>query len=180
MPYHVEFEPVGRSGEWYEGETLLDCARRLGVRIATACGGQARCRSCRVRVMEGTVAGTGPEDERIFTPDEWRDGWRRACRTHPTSNCRLAVPSRSLLARQRTQVEGEETAVALEPAVNVYTRQLPKPEIADFRPDTKRLVDTLAPAPGANVSLWEGQVPHTQSTQLRTAEWTSHVIERRC
>ena len=178
MPYHVEFEPVGRSGEWYEGETLLDCARRLGVRIATACGGQARCRSCRVRVMEGTVAGTGPEDERIFTPDEWRDGWRRACRTHPTSNCRLAVPSRSLLARQRTQVEGEETAVALEPAVNVYTLKLPKPEIADFRSDTKRLVETLASEHGVIVKLVDGQVLHKLPTQLRKAEWEVQVIVR--
>jgi|TARA_B100001971_G_scaffold197547_1_gene206372 uncharacterized 2Fe-2S/4Fe-4S cluster protein (DUF4445 family) len=128
--------------------------------------------------MEGTVAGTGPEDERIFTPDEWRDGWRRACRTHPTSNCRLAVPSRSLLARQRTQVEGEETAVALEPAVNVYTLKLPKPEIADFRSDTKRLVETLASEHGVIVKLVDGQVLHKLPTQLRKAEWEVQVIVR--
>ena len=51
MRYQVDFEPVSRMGQCQESESLLDCARQLGVGVVSLCGGggrestaHARCR----------------------------------------------------------------------------------------------------------------------------------------
>ncbi len=45
------------------GETLLAAARRAGVPLASACGGEAGCTTCRVIVVEG-AGGTDPAPAR--------------------------------------------------------------------------------------------------------------------
>ena len=39
--HQIEFQPIGRRGLCPAGETLLNCARRLGVELASLCGGLA-------------------------------------------------------------------------------------------------------------------------------------------
>jgi uncharacterized 2Fe-2S/4Fe-4S cluster protein (DUF4445 family) len=37
---NIDFEPIGRRGACGKGQSLLDCARQLGVSIVSICGGQ--------------------------------------------------------------------------------------------------------------------------------------------
>jgi uncharacterized 2Fe-2S/4Fe-4S cluster protein (DUF4445 family) len=54
--HKIEFQPVGRRGPCHAGETLLDCARRLGVELVSVCGGIGKCKGCKIRVMEGRLS----------------------------------------------------------------------------------------------------------------------------
>jgi len=57
--------PVGRiSGVRPAGETILEAVRALGYIIDHACGGNARCGTCCIRVVEGekNLSEAGPEE----------------------------------------------------------------------------------------------------------------------
>lgn len=76
--FTITFLPSGREVELKAGEDLLAGALREGVPILTSCGGNARCGSCLVEVVEGA------ENLNKIKPDE-RDylsapGQRLACR----------------------------------------------------------------------------------------------------
>ena len=83
-----------------EKETYALC--RAGIRVSEQlqsqqvplffpCGGAGSCGKCRIRVIRGTLDVTA-EDERIFTPEELRQGWRLACRAIPKEEIEIVVP----------------------------------------------------------------------------------------
>lgn len=49
----VTFMPSGDRVECAEGERIFDVAVRAGKPLATACGGQATCGLCRLKVLSG-------------------------------------------------------------------------------------------------------------------------------
>ncbi|NIP46076.1 MAG: (2Fe-2S)-binding protein, partial [Gammaproteobacteria bacterium] len=52
MP-RVTSQPDDLNFEVSEGETLLEAGLRSGVAFAHACGGRAKCSTCRIWVTEG-------------------------------------------------------------------------------------------------------------------------------
>jgi uncharacterized 2Fe-2S/4Fe-4S cluster protein (DUF4445 family) len=58
------------------GAPLRDLLFEQGVEFP--CGGQGRCRGCRVRVLEGTAEVNPAQRERL-SPEELASGWRLAC-----------------------------------------------------------------------------------------------------
>jgi adenylate cyclase len=57
---HVAPEQVAAEGR--QGASLLDILREAGLPITHACGGRARCSTCRVSVVEGAEH-CGPRTE---------------------------------------------------------------------------------------------------------------------
>jgi len=90
--YLIEFEPVGRRGPCPADRSLLECARSLGVDLASICGGMGTCGRCMVQVVTGAVTGPTAGEREALTPRELEQGYRLACRAVPLSNCRVAVP----------------------------------------------------------------------------------------
>ncbi|MGD9317077.1 MAG: 2Fe-2S iron-sulfur cluster-binding protein, partial [Anaerolineae bacterium] len=107
MTVFVDFEPVGRRGECPEGQTLLDCARQLGVDLANLCGGGGSCGRCVVQIMAGAVSEPAASEGEFLDPKQLAEGYRLACLAIPLADCKVRVPPESLTAPQRTQVEGE-------------------------------------------------------------------------
>lgn len=54
MSHELTIEPLGRTIEVEEGQTLLDAALRAGIYLPHACG-QGYCATCKVRIAEGEV-----------------------------------------------------------------------------------------------------------------------------
>jgi ferredoxin len=54
MSYELTIEPLGRSIEVEEGQTILDAALRAGIYLPHACG-QGYCATCKVTVTDGEV-----------------------------------------------------------------------------------------------------------------------------
>jgi uncharacterized 2Fe-2S/4Fe-4S cluster protein (DUF4445 family) len=53
---YVDFESIGRRGECPPGQSLLDCARQLGVELGNFCGGAGSCGRCIVQVLDGEAS----------------------------------------------------------------------------------------------------------------------------
>lgn len=117
MLHSVDFEPIGRRGKCPADESLLQAARRLGVDLVSLCGGKGTCGRCRVQVITGDVSPPTGEEKKALYLHDLEEGYRLACQTYPRSNCVLRVPSESLTAPQRTQVDGIEAAASPDPPV---------------------------------------------------------------
>jgi len=176
--YTIDFEPAGRRGQCQDNESLLICARQLGVGISSICGGQGKCRSCKVQVLNGTVSETTSNDLEAFSPQELQDGWRLACQTYPTSDCKLSVPPESMTTPQRTQVEGLEIAVQPEPPVRAYHLQLPTPSLSDPQADADRLLQVLNRQYQLHCGEVDIDVLRILSAQLRSWNWECQASVR--
>ncbi len=144
MPYTVDFEPIGRRVEAEAGETLLEVAQRGGIGLAAVCGGSGTCGRCLVQVMSGQVSDPTEGEQQRIGEQQLGLGYRLACETRLESDCKLNVPPGSLTTTQRTQVEGRELEVALDPLVHSYQASLTPASREDLRSDATRLCEALA------------------------------------
>jgi uncharacterized 2Fe-2S/4Fe-4S cluster protein (DUF4445 family) len=180
MTIHVEFEPIGRRGECPDGHSLLDCARQLGVDLVSLCGGAGTCGRCKVQVLDGQVSDVTSREQASLTPDVLAEGYRLACQAIPLGNCKIGVPPASLTTPQRTQVEGQESAVDLEPPVHVYSVLLSPPSLeeGDLRADAERLLDALRQQHQIACCDIDIEVLRNLSSQVRKANWQTDVVLR--
>ena len=118
--YEIVFQPSGKRGRCRVDQSLLEAARQIGLDLVSVCGGAGKCHRCKVTVLKGQVSPHTAAELGAFSPEELESGWRLACQTYPAGNCELNVPPESMTAPQRTQVEGLEVAVPLEPPVQAY------------------------------------------------------------
>ena len=174
----IEFEPVGRRGQCPAGQSLLDSAQQLGVGLASLCGGHGTCGSCKVQIIEGTVSEPTSADQQQLSAQDIRQGYRLACQTYPTSDCRLRVPEESMSTPQRTQVEGLALSASPEPAVRAYRLDLHPPSLSDLQGDADRILEALrqqhhVPSPTMDVDVLRDISP-----QLRSWGWQTQASVR--
>jgi uncharacterized 2Fe-2S/4Fe-4S cluster protein (DUF4445 family) len=176
--FTIDFEPVGRRGECRKNESLLACARQLGVGINSICGGEGICHSCKVQVLSGTVSKPTPNEHEAFTPKELQEGWRLACQAYPTSDCKIAVPTESMTTPQRVQVEGLEVKVFPEPSVRAYRLQLSAPSLEAPQADADHLLKALNQQHKLRCTKVAIGALRTISDQLRSWKWKSQAVVR--
>src|SRR5512139_986381 len=144
--FEIDLQPVGRHTEISMEQTLPDAAQAAGVALIAACGGAGTCATCRVRLMSGELTPVTAYEEFELSEDDLKAGYRLACQARPLSSVRLDIPPESLTTLQRTQVEGREVEIELDPVVQPIDVQLPAPDLADLRSDATRLKETLGDA----------------------------------
>lgn len=178
MSYLVDFQPIGRRGQCLAENTLLDAARSLGVDLTGICGGHGSCGRCKVQLIAGELTPVTPTESVRLSPAELAQGYRLACLARPLSDCRVHVPAESLTAPQRTQVEGLETPVEVEPAVASCLVELGAPTLDDLRGDDQRLCEAVAAATGEPAALTDLEVARHASVELRRLGWRARVTLR--
>jgi len=174
----IEFQPLGRRGTCGEGQSLSECARRLGIGINNVCGGTGTCHACKVRMLAGTLSEPTAAELDAFLPAELGQGWRLACQACPQSDCTVAIPAESMTTPQRTQVEGLETAVEPEPPVRGYEVSLSPPSLSDQQADANRLVAALAETHGIRCRRIDLAVLKSLSPALRSWQWRCRASVR--
>jgi len=102
----IAFEPAGASLEVPRGTPLRDVLLRYGVEFP--CGGNGRCKGCRVRVLVGDLPVT-PLEREIVRQEELDAGWRLACRHRATGHLTLAI------GQWETVILADETPFAFSP-----------------------------------------------------------------
>ncbi len=144
MLIDVEFQPVGRHVLVEPGTTVLEAARKAGVGLSAVCGGSGSCGTCLVRLgADAPVSPPNLIEEGELDADELSSGLRLGCQVELHGPTRVDVPPESLTAPQRTQVEGEEQPVQLDPPVVAHDLTLPAATQNDLRADWERLSDVL-------------------------------------
>jgi uncharacterized 2Fe-2S/4Fe-4S cluster protein (DUF4445 family) len=176
--FTINFEPVGRRGECRKNESLLACARRLGVGINTICGGEGKCHSCKVQVLSGSASKPTRNEHEAFSSQELRQGWRLACQTYPASDCKIAVPTDSMTTTQRVQIEGLEVRVPPEPSVRAYHLQLPAPSLDAPQADADRLLTALSQQHKVRCRKIDISALRTISDRLRSWKWKGQAVVR--
>jgi len=176
--FTIDFEPIGRRGECHKNESILVCARELGIGINSICGGEGVCHSCKVQFISGTVSTPTRNERKAFTARELKDGWRLACQTYPASECKIAVPAESMTTPQRVQVEGLEVKVSPEPSVRVYRVQLAAPSLEAPGADADRLLKALNQQHKLRCTRIDIGALRTISDQLRSWRWKSQAVVR--
>jgi uncharacterized 2Fe-2S/4Fe-4S cluster protein (DUF4445 family) len=139
----ITFKPGGQHVWSLPAETLLDTARRAGVRIASVCGGRGLCQSCVVRVTEGPVDPPSQQDVEFFSPEEIANHSRRACQTFASGDCRVEVSARARAIPLRSEVESEDVWVRPDPAVRLYPVKVAAASLEYPTADDHRLLTAL-------------------------------------
>lgn len=173
----VDMQPVGRRIDIEPGKTLFEAAQSAGVGLVSLCGGEGWCQSCLIRITSGEVNPPTQSETDFLSDEELANGFRLACQVIPQSDLRIDIPSGSLSAPQRLQVEGTDFNIALNPIVQVVDLELPPPALEDLRADADRLKDALAEQryPGMRM---EFPVLTDISAALRSNKWTVRVVLR--
>ena len=169
--YNVDFEPVGRRGKCRDDESLLDCARRLGVGIISLCGGLGKSHCCKIQILGGSTSKPTASELYCFSPEEIRNGYRLACQTYIISDCKVRIPLESLSTPQRTQVEGKEIKVNRKPAVSYYRLQMSSPSLSDLQADEERIIQTLSDQFKVKCNKVDLDVSRNASPLLRSCNW---------
>src|SRR5512135_2317938 len=136
--FEIDLQPVGRHIEISAEQTLLDAAQAAGVELIAVCGGTGTCATCRVCLISGELTPVTANEEFELSEDDLKAGYRLACQSRPLSPIRLDIPPESLTAAQRTQVEGREVEIELDPVVQPIDVRLPAPDLLDLRSDVTR------------------------------------------
>jgi uncharacterized 2Fe-2S/4Fe-4S cluster protein (DUF4445 family) len=84
----ITLRPLGAEFEVARGAPLQEVLFPYGVEFP--CGGRARCKGCRVRLLDGDLPVT-PEQERILTRAQIDAGWRLACHCRAESDLTLEL-----------------------------------------------------------------------------------------
>jgi uncharacterized 2Fe-2S/4Fe-4S cluster protein (DUF4445 family) len=175
--FTIDFEPVGRRGEFNGDQSLLDCARQLSVDLVSICGGIGSCDRCKVKVIAGKVSKPTLEEEAELSASDLEQGYRLACQTYPLSDVKLHVPPESLTAPQRTQVEGLDVDVEPDPPIRGLDAHLTPPTLESPQSDAQNLWATLA-AQGIETGEIDFRVQQSLSQKIRENDWQVRVALR--
>ena len=172
--YEVDLQPVGRRATVTAEQTLLEAAQSAGVELVAVCGGTGTCATCRVRLMAGELTPITANEEFELGAENLKAGYRLACQAKPLSDVRLDIPPESLTTPQRTQIEGREVTIDLDPVIRSIDVELPVPDLYDLRSDMTRLQAALN-VPSLTI---EYPVLRDLSDRLRQHQWNVRVAVR--
>ena len=97
---------------------MLDVAHRAGVEITATCGKRGRCRSCRCKIVEGTLPPPTVADNVQLGHEEVRERFRLACQTKLVDDTVISpAPPKTESGYQILGGQGETTAMALDSGV---------------------------------------------------------------
>jgi uncharacterized 2Fe-2S/4Fe-4S cluster protein (DUF4445 family) len=178
LPFIVDFQPIGLRGEFSEEDTLLDCARQLGVDLVSICGGAGTCGRCKVQLINGQLTSLTPVEEKALTEEEVRSGYRLACKSLPLSDVTIFVPSLSLTSPQRTQVEGLQVEVAPDPLIVSADVTLTPPTLDSAPADLNSLTASLLET-GMEIQDIDYRAMKTLPDVLRRNHWQVNVAIRK-
>lgn len=175
----IDWEPLGIRSEAEAGITLLEAARRAGIKLTAYCGGSGTCGACRVILREGACSSLSETEKTFLSESEIKDGVRLACQAKVIGKIKIQIPMTSLTSEQRLQLEGSGSAEirSQDPVLKIYDLEIPEPQIDDLRSDSKRLTDSLKQIHGEEVAVSPGLL-HSLSDVLREYRWNICAVVR--
>ena len=176
--YKIHFEPFDRVGHCPANQSLLQAAQDLEIDLVSLCGGLGTCHRCKLQVLTGLVSPPTENEKSTLLPQEIKDGYRLACQTYPLGDCKVYVPPESLTALQRTQVEGLDITVDLNPPVHSYEVKLPSPSLSDLRADAERILGMLHDQHQITCRTIDIEALRTLSLQIRSSDWNIQASVR--
>ncbi len=151
----VLFMPSGIRGHVAVGTTILQAAQRLAVDLESVCGGQGKCRRCQVLPQQGEFLKHGivsasshlsklTETELHHIQKNWLEqGKRLACNARILGDLVIDIPEKSQQHKQHIAKEVTAYDIQVQPALRLYTVNLPEPDLQSPLSDKRRLQHEL-------------------------------------
>jgi uncharacterized 2Fe-2S/4Fe-4S cluster protein (DUF4445 family) len=174
----VTFDPAAKVAQSLPAETLLDCARRAGVKISSVCGGRGICKSCIVHFTDGDIPAPSAGDRQFFSAHKLEQGWRRACQVIADADCGIHVPARSRAESLRHQQDGVDFWVQPDPVVHTFRMALQAPSLEDPRSDAKRLMAEINTSSVQQCHSMDIEVMRSLPQILRANDWCVQAVVR--
>ncbi len=187
----VVFTPSGKRGDFADGVSLLDAARRLGVDLDSVCGGRGICGRCQVDVAEGAFA-KHALDSRADHASPWGaveqryvdkrgalpPGRRLGCQAQVSGDLVVDVPPESQVHRQVVRKRAEEHPIEVDPVVRLHAVAVREPDMREPTSDFRRLQEALAEQWSVAEAEADIAVLRTLQKALRAGDWTVTVALR--
>lgn len=167
----ITFEPEGVTIP-SKNQKIIEAAGQAGIQIESICGGRGLCGKCRIKIISRKEdLSPTPQEKKILTNEEIRNGYRLACMVKPTLDVAVYIPSRSRRGKVRLQIEGPVIEAPLKPMIRKYYVRVPKSSLVDQRSDEDRLLDVLKDKYHSNrITIGYNALSRLPST-LRKNDW---------
>jgi uncharacterized 2Fe-2S/4Fe-4S cluster protein (DUF4445 family) len=128
----VVFTPSGLDGNFEDGTTVLDAARKLGVDIDSVCGGRGICGRCQITPSIGNFSkwGIDAKSEALSAPGEVEidyhgnrplvEGNRLGCTAKICGDAVIDIPATSQVHRQIVRKDLDLGAIVVDPLFSLY------------------------------------------------------------
>ncbi len=140
------------------GQTLLDAGHAAGVDIEATCGARGRCRTCRIKVVNGEVPPPTIQDTVQLGHEEVRENFRLACQTKVIADATvMALPPKAEVGHQILSSETsvlDDSRFTLDCGVEKYVVKAKTPtEEHHQTSDWEETLSVLPDSVSRNVSL---------------------------
>jgi uncharacterized 2Fe-2S/4Fe-4S cluster protein (DUF4445 family) len=155
------------------GESVLDCAKRLGIELDAPCSGNGTCGKCRVRVVSGQAESSenGQKSMQSHIGEaDFAAGWRLACAIQVTDNLEIEIPETAFAYKTRIKVTDltsgrekeafdnlkkamKEGGFAFDSGISAVNITLTPPSIDDPMADRERFIAALTEKLGFEAEL---------------------------
>ena len=188
----VVFTPSGKRGEFEDGVSVLEAARKLGVDLDSVCGGRGICSRCQIDVAEGEFAKhaivsaadhasawNAVEQRYVDKRGPLKVGRRLGCQARICGDLVVDVPPESQVHRQVVRKRAETHPIEIDPVVRLYYVEVAEPDMHDPSSDLRRLQVALDAQ--WNLDETHASLPVLAGLQktLRKGEWKVTVALRR-
>ena len=182
--HRIVFMPSGKRGDFEEGVSILEAARKIGVDLDSVCGGRGICARCQIEIAEGEFAKhailssvdhvtpwNAVEQRYADKRGAFKQGRRLGCQTRLCGDLVVDVPPESQVHRQVVRKRLDTHPIEIDPVVRLHYVEVAEPDMHDPSSDLRRLQMALA----AQWDLRETRcaLPVLTSLQktLRAGEW---------
>jgi uncharacterized 2Fe-2S/4Fe-4S cluster protein (DUF4445 family) len=138
----IKIPAKNREYKFTKGELLLEALNTTEYALRSPCGGQGTCGKCKIRILEGESPPT-IQDQRLFSPEELKSGWRLACQTVLNDSISLEIPSEALALETKVLTHGIQHEEKLDPYIRKIFAHLTEPTLETAGSDAENLLKHL-------------------------------------
>lgn len=153
--HKVIFTPSGIRATAEDGQSVFDVALAAGVDIQSICGGKGLCKRCQIELEPGehakfklsvsadALSPQSDSEQKALDKGLMREGRRLACRAQVYGDVVIEVPADARQHRSVISKISTGFTTALDPAIQLYMCELPRPELDDNPSDAETLIAAL-------------------------------------
>ena len=188
----IVFTPSGKRGDFEDGVSVLEAARKLGVDLDSVCGGRGICGRCQIDVAEGEFAKhaihsaadhatpwNAVEQRYSDKRGAFAPGRRLGCQARLCGDLVIDVPAESQVHRQVVRKRAETHPIAIDPVVRLHYVEVVEPDMHDPSSDLRRLQMALTAQWGLGETRAGLAVLRGLQKTLRKGEWKVTVAVRK-
>ena len=139
----VNFVGDDKTAEVSSGAVLMQAARAVGVDILATCGGRGRCRTCRVKVVEGTLPPPTLADVVQLGDEEVRENYRLSCQMQVNDKITVQIspPLHETAFQLLVDTDADADVLAVDSGISkVHVQPTPPVDEADATSDLDEIL----------------------------------------